>query len=103
MALKRASPGYDSPMRTQRERDYHDDYDREREQRHLDPALRVFALDRAGEAVDHRLKRFRAVVVVEQPDRRQDMLEHLPGVIRSHFKVAVRVASTRASKVQYGK
>src|SRR5205814_10436018 len=55
----------------------------EHEQRDLDPALRVFALDRTGYAIHERLKCLGPEGIAQQPHRREDVLERLARVIRT--------------------
>src|SRR5579864_2874117 len=78
-------------MRAERECDQQDDHERDDEQRHLDPALGILALDRAGKTIHHRLESLRTVAISEQPNGRENVLEGLPRVVGPHFEVAIGV------------
>src|SRR6516165_12306876 len=72
-----------STVTPQGHRDRHDDQDSDDEQRHLDPALRILALDRASNSVHRSLEGPGAKVVAEQPNWREDVLERLSRVVRA--------------------
>src|SRR6266700_4500842 len=79
-------------MAAERERDDQNDDDGEDEQGNLDPALGIFAGDDSGKAVHDCLKRPGAKVIAEQPHRRKNVLEGLPGIVRADVEVAIGVA-----------
>ena len=58
----------------------------------LDPALWIFSRDDAGVAVDHDLKILRAVILSEEPERHEDVLESLAGIIGVHPQISLGIA-----------
>src|ERR1019366_4409976 len=81
-----------SAMAAERKCDDQNDDDGKNEQGDLDPALGILAGDGSGEAVHDCLKRSGAEVIAEQPDRRQNVLEPLTGIVRADIQIAVCVA-----------